>query len=299
MQFLLNKDHQHHKWQQQASWITYPDCLVAQGKGSSWRSMGLYPSKNGGDSQIIENSHIRNLQTFRFVYNDTNGLNHCPVWRPGCSSWAESVQSSFGRTIMGKAIWENVTETWLGKGFQLGMLIFTSWSKIILICACGWHKSWLERSKILIRCGMYSIKKLICEYPGSCILGLDSTKCEISKDITGNYRTMFESRISAREEVFLFSPTIWKIMPKNMERYCKLSNKTTSQLHKVSTPCIDAISKKKQNLLKNCHKHAFKQFCEQNCTINQKMAQGLWQTFESIDILHSSFMWIQIVLLCW
>ena len=45
--------------------------------------------------------------------------------RPSCSSWAESVWSSFGRTVMGKAILENPIEVRLGKGFQLGMLIRT------------------------------------------------------------------------------------------------------------------------------------------------------------------------------
>ena len=35
--------------------------------------------------------------------------------------------------------------------------------RIILICVCGRHKNWLERNKILIRCGKYSTKKLIWE----------------------------------------------------------------------------------------------------------------------------------------
>ena len=37
---------------------------------------------------------------------------------------------------------------------------------------------------------------------------------------------------------------------------------------------------------------------EQPCTIDFKMDQSLCQTPESIDILHSSYMWIQAVLLC-
>ena len=32
MQYSLNKDHQHLKWQQQKSWISYPDCQDAQDK---------------------------------------------------------------------------------------------------------------------------------------------------------------------------------------------------------------------------------------------------------------------------
>ena len=32
----------------------------------------------------------------------------------------------------------------------------------------------------------------------------------------------------------------WLVMPKKcVERYCELANKTTQQLYKVSTPCID------------------------------------------------------------
>ena len=56
-------------------------------------------------------------------------------------------------------------------------------------------------------------------------LGCTQRQCEISKDIVDNYRTMFESRISAvRTEklpyleifVFLRGPTIWKVMPRNV-----------------------------------------------------------------------------------
>ena len=48
---------------------------------SSWRSMSLFPSKNGRCSQIIENSQIGVSRTFGFVYHDTNGQNHGPVWK--------------------------------------------------------------------------------------------------------------------------------------------------------------------------------------------------------------------------
>ena len=37
---------------------------------------------------------------------------------------------------------------------------------------------------------------------------------------------------------------------------------------------------------------------EQTCTIDYKMDQSLWQTPESIDILHWSHMWIQTILSC-
>ena len=71
----------------------------------------------------------------------------------------------------------------------------------------------------------------------------------MSKDIVDNYRTMFESRISAGGwEKLPFTQNLrvssWSFdmvghAKKCVERYCKLANKTTQQLHRVSTPCID------------------------------------------------------------
>ena len=64
---------------------------------------------------------------------------------------------------MGKAIRENPIEVRLGEGFQLGMLIRTP-SKKGYSYLCMWMTlNWLERNKTLIRCGKYSIKKLIWE----------------------------------------------------------------------------------------------------------------------------------------
>ena len=80
-------------------------------------------------------------------------------------------------------------------------------------------------------------------------LGCTQRQCEISKDIVDNYRIMFESRISAgRAEKLPFPQnlriSLWSYdmaghAKKCVERYCELANKTTQQLYKVSTPCID------------------------------------------------------------
>ena len=81
-------------------------------------------------------------------------------------------------------------------------------------------------------------------------------QCEISKDIVDNYRTMFESRISAGAPkkyyaqkicVSLRGPTVWKVMPRNVWndivswRTRRLNNSTKYQLHALMT----IISKKK------------------------------------------------------
>ena len=79
--------------------------------------------------------------------------------------------------------------------------------------------------------------------------GCTQRQSEKSKDIVDNYTTMFESRISAvRVEKFPFPQNLrissWSYdmaghAKKCVERYCELANKTTQQLYKVSTPCID------------------------------------------------------------
>ena len=89
-------------------------------------------------------------------------------------------------------------------------------------------------------------------------LGYTQRQCEISKDIFDNYRTMFESRISAGAteklpcsenlRIFSWSYDIERHAKKCVERYCELANKTTRQLHKVSTPCIDVHHLKEEEL---------------------------------------------------
>ena len=129
-------------------------------------------------------------------------------------------------------------------------------------------------------------------------------KCEISKDIVDNYRTMFESRISARGlEKLPFSQNLrissWSYdmaghAKKCVERYCELANKTTQQLYKVSTPCIDDHHFKEEenkicwrivkSMLSNCPEMRmfetylstrYSMVSEQTCTISHKMDQGL------------------------
>ena len=76
-------------------------------------------------------------------------------------------------------------------------------------------------------------------------LGCTQRQCEISKDIVDKYRTMFEFRISAgateklpcSENLCISS---WSYDMEGHAKKCvELANKTTQQLYKVSTPCID------------------------------------------------------------
>ena len=103
-------------------------------------------------------------------------------------------------------------------------------------------------------------------------LGCTQRQCEISKDTVDNYRTMFESRISAggieklpslKIFVFLHGLMTWLFMQRSVWndfvswQTRRLSNSTKYLLHASMT----IISKKKkQNLLENCHKYALKLF---------------------------------------
>ena len=149
--------------------------------------------------------------------------------RPSRSSWTESAWSSFGRTVMGKAIWENPIAARLWEGFQLGMLIRTAWKRIILICVCGWHKNWLERNKTVFRCGKYWIKKLIWGEPTSFLdhvyFGCTQRQCEISKDIWTTTEPCSNREFQREEQrnyhslkifVFLHCLMTWLVMQRSV-----------------------------------------------------------------------------------
>ena len=90
-------------------------------------------------------------------------------------------------------------------------------------------------------------------------LGCTQRRCEISTNTVDNYRTMFESRISAgRAEKLPFDQNL-RISSRSydmtghakkcVERCCELANKTTQQLYKVSTPCIDDHNFKEEEMI--------------------------------------------------
>ena len=114
----------------------------------------------------------------------------------------------------------------------------------------------------MIRCGNHSTKKSIWENQHLSwiihYLGCTQRQCEISKDIVNNYRTKFESRISAvriaklpcseNHRISSWSYDMEGYEKKCVERYCELANETTQQLYKVSTPCIDDHHFKEEEL---------------------------------------------------
>ena len=107
---------------------------------------------------------IRTVQTFGFVYHETNGQNHGPVWK---------IQSSLLNEICTVILWQdcywkvNLRKSYcstVGRRFPNWECLYSYIVKKGYSYLCMWMtQNWLERNRILIRCGMYSIKKLIWE----------------------------------------------------------------------------------------------------------------------------------------
>ena len=132
---------------------------------------------------------------------------------------------------------------------------------LFLICVCGWHKigwketkSWsdVETTQQRSRFGRTNI------FPGSCILGLHSKKMRTQRRYCGQLQNHVRienfaggaDKLPFPQNVRIFSWSYDMVghAKKCVERYCELANKTTQQLYKVSTPCIDDHHFKEEEL---------------------------------------------------
>ena len=112
-QYLLNKDHQHHKRQPQKSWTLFQDYQDAHDTQQT-----QYPAYTKVKWKMDQRYWISKVRVSRHLDSSTTtqmAKIMVQYGRSGCSSWTKSLRSLFGRTIMGKAIWENPFETWLGE----------------------------------------------------------------------------------------------------------------------------------------------------------------------------------------
>ena len=250
--------------------------------------------------------------------------------RPSCSPWAESVQSSSGRTIMGTAIRESSIETRLGKSFMMGMLMRWPRKKTILVCVRGRYQigrkettsgpdveSTYERSRL----GRANI------IPWPCILGMHSktlwNKQRYCWQLQNHVRIAnFRGRnwkASILREFSYFFVVLWhgwscKEMCGTILWVGKQDDATTLQsiysLHRwpplqrrrieIRRRIVKSIISNCSEMLKlgTCWTTRYSMVSESTCTIDFEMDQSLWQTIISFDLLHSSYMWLQTVLLC-
>ena len=181
--YSLNKGHQHHKWQQQTSLISYPAARVR--RTSSWCSEN---SKIGMSRHLLDSS-----STTQMVKN------HGPKWKTKSFFLSEICtvilwQDSYGISNLRAILLR------LGEGLQLGMLIRTPWKQNVLIWVRGWQqigwketKHWSDVESTQERSWFGRPTSFLDHVHLECA----QRQSEISKDIVVNYRTMIESRISA------------------------------------------------------------------------------------------------------
>ena len=131
---------------------------------SSWCSICLHPGQNGRCTDVIENSKVR-MSRYLDTSSETQSARiMVQDGRLSCSSsWTEFVRSSFGRTIVGTAIWESSIEIRLEKTFQTGSICSLTEKMTILSCVCGRHQRGWVKSRTLVRLGKFSWKTLIWE----------------------------------------------------------------------------------------------------------------------------------------
>ena len=201
---------------------------------------------------MIENSQIgmsRHLDSS----TTTNGPNHGLIWKTQSFFLNEIFavifwQDCYGKGNLRKSYWSTV-----GRKFPNWECLFVHREKRLFLSV------YVDDIKLAVKKqntnSMWKVlnKEVGLGEPTSFLdhvyLVCTQRQCEISKDIVDNYRTMFESRISAgRLEKLPFPQNLrissWSYdmaghAKKCVERYCELANKTTQQLYKVSTPCID------------------------------------------------------------
>ena len=269
----------------------------------------------------------RNVQTIVFVYHDTNGQNHGPVRKTQSFLLSEICtvilwQDCYGKGNLRKSYWSTV-----GRRFPIVNAYSYTVKRVTIICVCEWHRiGWKEKN--INPMWQVQNKEVDLGEPTSFLdhvyLACTQRQCEISKDIVDKCRTMFESRISegaieklqCSENLHIssWSYDMEERAKKWVERYCELVNKTTQQLYKVSTPCIDDSHFKEEELKsvgelsKVCSRVVLRCLClpriwktwysmvgEQTCLFDHKMDQSLWQRIILLDILHPSHMWLQTI----
>ena len=117
MQYLLSRDHQHHKWQLQKSWIFLSRQPGCPGQAADAVSAHTQVKMEDAPSLLkIPKSECPEIWIRLPKHKWPKSL-------PSRSSWAESVRSSSGRTFLGKASRESSLKIRFGKSSKLGLLI--------------------------------------------------------------------------------------------------------------------------------------------------------------------------------
>ena len=202
MQHLLNKDHQLHKWRQHKSWTSYQGFQDVQDKQqmqypfilrSEWKMHRRYLK--------FQN---QNLQIFGYVSRTTNGQNHGPAWKNQSFVLSEICTVTFWQDLLCERQFEKaLLEHGWEKVLNCECLFDDREKGLFLSVYVGDIKLAGKKQNIEPTWTMF-MKDVDLGEPTSFLdhvhLGCTQRDCQLSKDIVDNYRSMFESRISAGAE---------------------------------------------------------------------------------------------------
>ena len=183
----------------------------------SRRSIGLYPKQKWKMLTNYWKFPNRNVQTFRFVYHHTNGLNHGPVWK---------TQLFFLNGICTVILWQD----WFGTRQLERILLKYGWEKVFHLGMDN-HNRELAGKKLNIN-PMWKVpnKEVDLVEPTSflwsCILGLHSKTIPNKQRYCGqlqnhvritNFRGDEQKNFhSLKIFVFLHGLMTWRVMQRNV-----------------------------------------------------------------------------------
>ena len=143
-QFSQNKDHEHHKWRPQKSWISFRGYTVAQDKQPTQYLLTLTLKW-----KMLQNFwwfQNRNVQTYGYVYHDTISRNHGPnqtAVPPERYLKGHPLSSLLWEKQVEKVLWEHGWEK-----VPCWECLFVHREKgFILICVCGWRQIGCKETK--------------------------------------------------------------------------------------------------------------------------------------------------------
>ena len=192
----------------------------------SWRSVCLYPRSKWKMVQNCWQFQNRNVQTFGFVYHDTKGLNHGPVWK---------IQSFFSKGICTVILQQDYRGKGNLKKFHLETVgKISNWECLVvnqengLSCLCMWTtKNCLEETNI-DPIWKVLMKEVDLWEPTSSHdhvnLGCTQRRCEISKD-TGKlhkYASWQTRRINNSTQYLLHALTTTPIQRRRIGIFWKI-----------------------------------------------------------------------------
>ena len=127
------------------------------------RSISLYQSKKWKMLTNFWKFQNRSVQTFGFVYHDTNGQNHGPVWKTQLFLLSGICTVILWQDYCGKGNLRKSYWNMDGRKFQIGNVSSFIVKKDYSYQSMWMTSNWLERNKISIRCWQYLTIKLIWE----------------------------------------------------------------------------------------------------------------------------------------